>query len=130
VPALEGTVSETYEFLVSDSPLHFSVIAIMLGRLRMTIDDAIDDYENLTRLVFKFGSPGFHRFEILEHTIKTVVKQHTGDENAKMFDGGANACKACVALRKPLIILIFSLQLYYLCSDGTGPRQSSIAPHL
>jgi hypothetical protein len=62
----------------------------------MPIDDAIDYYENLSRKMFKprkgFGATKFDH-GVVERIIKDVVKQHTGDTNAKMYDNREGACK-------------------------------------
>ena len=70
----------------------------MLGRLRMSMVDAIDCYDNISGRVFsklnRWGD-GKYRAELLEEVIKEVVKRRTGDSEAQLLDDGAlgGVCK-------------------------------------
>jgi hypothetical protein len=72
----------------------------MLGRLRMSVDECIDQFAKLGRLVFsdRLSPPHEHMFksEKLEEAIKSVIKQQLGDENvdAPLRDPlGDDCCK-------------------------------------
>lgn len=83
------------------------LIAIMLGRLRMGIQETIDAYLTLAKDVFqeKPGSllvPGVlgamvgrARFSgtKLATAVKRVVKEQTGDENTSFFDSQEGQCR-------------------------------------
>ncbi|KDR80872.1 hypothetical protein GALMADRAFT_135962 [Galerina marginata CBS 339.88] len=72
------------------------LIAIMLGRLRMSVDECIIAYEKMASDIFnagilsevKNGSETGARFSaaVLEKSIKDVVEKHTGDPDAPMRD--------------------------------------------
>ena len=77
------------------------LIAIMLGRLRMTIDECIDAYTSLSDRVFEKKS---HRVNIkgklqgrfdaaeLERTVKQILVASGLDEDALLKDSGSS-CK-------------------------------------
>ncbi|KAG9669537.1 FabD/lysophospholipase-like protein, partial [Aureobasidium melanogenum] len=68
------------------------IIAIMLGRLRMGINDCIDTYRNLGREIFEKRQPfhflGQNKYDCtkLERTIKDVVQRHSGNTDALIAD--------------------------------------------
>ncbi|KAF5360891.1 hypothetical protein D9756_004636 [Leucocoprinus leucothites] len=68
------------------------LIAIMLGRLRMTIDQCIEAYEHLAAQIF--GASMACKVEDVMHT--EIVKQYTGDEEALMSDTSENPCRVFV----------------------------------
>ncbi|KAF5360636.1 hypothetical protein D9756_004637 [Leucocoprinus leucothites] len=82
------------------------LIAIMLGRLRMTIDQCIKAYERLSTQIF--GASMARKVEdvihtgarysasALENAVKEIVKQYTGDEEALMRDTSESPCKVFV----------------------------------
>lgn len=83
------------------------LIAIMLGRLQMTIPECIDTYTNLASQIFganaiekalNFANTGaYYGKDGLEKAVKALVKKRTGDENAPMLDPDTtNQCKVCV----------------------------------
>ncbi|KAH7126725.1 hypothetical protein B0J11DRAFT_460046 [Dendryphion nanum] len=81
------------------------LIAVMLGRLRMTVDEAIDAYLSLADRVFQKKA---HRVTVkgkiqgrfdsdeLARAVKEVVKRQGLDENALLKDEAANACRVFV----------------------------------
>ena len=74
-----------------------SIIALMLGRLGMSVDKAIRFYGNLTGDVFSHkqtGRDGKFQASRLEKVIKDIVKAETGKENERMLDTAPN-CKGC-----------------------------------
>ncbi|KAI0269329.1 acyl transferase/acyl hydrolase/lysophospholipase [Gloeopeniophorella convolvens] len=74
------------------------LIALMLGRLRMTIDEAIQSYAKLAQDVFsevKRGRSERFKAHKLEHFIKEMVRIHTGDANSRMMDSGDSAGRVC-----------------------------------
>ena len=73
----------------------------MLGRLRMSVDDAIKCYENLSKKIFsdmKWVGDGKYKATRLQNAIKDIVKEKVGDTEAPLFDDGSRGrvCKTCV----------------------------------
>ncbi|KAL2415078.1 hypothetical protein ABEF94_008442 [Exophiala dermatitidis] len=57
------------------------IIAIMLGRLRMSVDECIHEYERLSKAVFgqrKKGSPEIFSATALEEAIQSVIRRKLG----------------------------------------------------
>ncbi|KAK6003120.1 hypothetical protein QM012_000965 [Aureobasidium pullulans] len=91
------------------------LIAIMLGRLEMTVDECIQKYQDFMTKVFtiswlKRKASDWHiggdkyDAKILESCIKEVVKDRLGDENAMLLDDREGACKVFVtAVRKDAV---------------------------
>ncbi|KXN83116.1 Calcium-independent phospholipase A2-gamma [Leucoagaricus sp. SymC.cos] len=83
------------------------LIAIMLGRLRMTVDQCIEAYESLASKIFAesiqhqvydmANTGARYSASALESAIKEIVKKYTGDEDALMRDTSENPCKVFVA---------------------------------
>jgi hypothetical protein len=78
------------------------LIALMLGRLRMSVDDAIAAYAKLAKEVFSDIKPKGHegRFKTskLENAIKQIVgaRSASNDPEERMKGNRNNACKMCV----------------------------------
>jgi hypothetical protein len=87
------------------------ILVLMLGRLRMSIDDAIKYYDFLTRKVFSDGKKviGSSKFKAtaLEDAIKEMVKATTGDADSPMLDAlsDRDVCKTYV-----MVTLIVALR--------------------
>jgi predicted acylesterase/phospholipase RssA len=83
------------------------LIAVMLGRLQMTVQECMTAYYKLAESIFSGNSVqkafatattgACYSGDALEKAIKAVVKDKIGDENAVMLDGGVNGCKVFVA---------------------------------
>ena len=76
----------------------YSIIALMLGRLRMDVETAIDSYNNLAQQVFSDPKrwPGDGRFKAtnLEEAIKSVVRNVTGNPEEPLLEvGNAPLCR-------------------------------------
>lgn len=85
------------------------LIAIMLGRLEMTVDECITEYETLSRTIFakyKFGDKLMQggrleatgaRYDssILENAFKEFVGKKLGTKDAKLLNE-QGSCKVCV----------------------------------
>ena len=84
-------------------------MALMLGRLRMSLDDCEKEYDGISQRVFGKKNPIFsdqtsafvtnqHLYEAkpLEDAIKDVVGRVLKDSEATLFDASANAqqCRA------------------------------------
>ncbi|XRM40919.1 hypothetical protein ABZX51_004221 [Aspergillus tubingensis] len=76
------------------------IIALMLGRMRMTVESCIAEYQKLGKIVF--GEPRGLFYEnmfdakVLEEQTKKVVEKYLGDENDPLLDPlGDDACKTC-----------------------------------
>ncbi|KAG6852454.1 hypothetical protein H0H87_009915, partial [Tephrocybe sp. NHM501043] len=77
------------------------IIALMLGRLRMSVEDAINCYDTLAENVFSQVQDGgdlTKNATLLENIIKEIVKSKTGDSEAQMLDDRApgGICKTFV----------------------------------
>jgi patatin-like phospholipase/acyl hydrolase len=78
------------------------LIALMLGRLRMTVDDCIDAYVDLSREIFgkrnsfallrRLGGWAQYSAHLLEEKMKNIIKSKLGDADAKMKDPLRNRC--------------------------------------
>jgi hypothetical protein len=66
------------------------IIALMLGRLRMDVDTAINYYDNLAKQVFSASKcqPGNGRFKAtkLKEVIKSAVGDVTGDPEEPLLE--------------------------------------------
>jgi hypothetical protein len=77
------------------------LIAILLGRLRCSVPEAIDKYRTLARTVFSekkaTGKDGTFKASKLEQAIKGVIEEKlgTGHANERMFllDNSGRFCK-------------------------------------
>lgn len=76
----------------------------MLGRLKMSIDEAIKAYQRFAETVFagystkflEFLEKGFfYKGSVLEECIKEIVKERTGDSESSFLDGD-EGCKVYV----------------------------------
>jgi hypothetical protein len=71
------------------------IIAIMLSRLRMSVNECIKAYLELSENVFGNPQNIIYREKLnsnaLEQAIKVVVKKKTGDENVILLD--RSCCK-------------------------------------
>ena len=69
----------------------YRIIALMLGRLRMDVDTAIEHYHQLAKYVFSdpkpLGRDGKYKATKLEEVIKSVVKGVTGDSESPLLEG-------------------------------------------
>jgi calcium-independent phospholipase A2-gamma len=67
----------------------------MLGRMRMSIDDCINEYQRLGSIVFGKPRNGEYMFDekILVRETKAVVAKYLGKEDAPLLDPlGDDAC--------------------------------------
>ncbi|KAG6889009.1 hypothetical protein C0995_004477 [Termitomyces sp. Mi166 len=80
------------------------LIAIMLGRLQMTIPECIEVYESLASAIFSADlaektlnlstTGAYYKADNFEEGLKKLIKEKTGDENASMLDPDpTNKCK-------------------------------------
>ncbi|KIJ39564.1 hypothetical protein M422DRAFT_174934, partial [Sphaerobolus stellatus SS14] len=117
------------------------IIALMLGRLRMSINDVIDCYDQLTKTLFKatqVGRDGKFNHKVLEKVIKDVVKHQVGTDEERMLDTRDNACKAFVCSRAAQDLPAGIPQLFrtyqspeaktYNCMIWEAARATSAAP--
>ncbi|KAJ7878230.1 hypothetical protein B0H13DRAFT_2279107 [Mycena leptocephala] len=80
-------------------PYHVRLIALMLGRLRMSVKDAVKAYRELSKEVFSDvksqGSNGRFKASKLEKAIKGIVGAHSASQNPEegMKDTRENPCK-------------------------------------
>ena len=87
--------------LCADACLLSSLIALMLGRLGMSVDKAIRCYGILTGTVFSdvkqpWGDGRFKASQ-LEKVLKEIVKEQTGQESERMMETPPqdSGCKTC-----------------------------------
>ncbi|KAG9082952.1 hypothetical protein FRC06_004761, partial [Ceratobasidium sp. 370] len=80
-----------------------AVAVCMLGRLRMSLDQVISCYQRLAEVFSDQKLLGTSAFKIsnLRATLKRIVYEATGDENARMLDTspGADKCRTVVFAR-------------------------------
>jgi hypothetical protein len=73
------------------------IIALMLGRLRMSVGEAIEDYGTLAQRVFSdprlIGGDGKFKARNLEDAIKEIVEKKAGRADEPMIDPRPDACK-------------------------------------
>ncbi|KAL8670970.1 MAG: hypothetical protein Q9168_004518 [Polycauliona sp. 1 TL-2023] len=70
------------------------LISIMLSRLRMTVDDCINEYKTLGQRIFgnprpfAFGAVMWHKFDyrVLEEVIKNVTRRHSEKSDVDVLD--------------------------------------------
>ncbi len=72
--------------------VYHRIIALMLGRLRLDVDTAIEKYYVLAKEIFgvsnkKLSGDGKFNAEKLEEAIKSVVKSVTGDSESPLLEG-------------------------------------------
>jgi hypothetical protein len=78
------------------------LIALMLGRLRMSVKDAVKAYGELSKEVFSDvksqGSDGWFKASKLEKAIKGIVGAHSASQDPEegMKDTREKTCKTCV----------------------------------
>jgi len=85
--------------IVSLIVTHFRLIALLLGRLKLSVPEAMEAYRSLAKNVFgekKRFSDGKFNEKALEQAIKDTVKTKLGDSEERMLDpeSGAEVCKA------------------------------------
>jgi hypothetical protein len=75
------------------------LIALLLGRLRLSVPEAIDKYRLLAKQVFSDkksrGKDGCFKASNLEKAIKATVEEKLGEGHAddKMFVANGSSCK-------------------------------------
>jgi hypothetical protein len=78
------------------------LIAILLGRLRLTTSEAIFHYTNLSKTIFseknRFWKDGTFKASNLEKAIKSVLETKLGKDhsNEMMYDSRDEICKTQV----------------------------------
>ncbi|KEP50937.1 kinesin light chain [Rhizoctonia solani 123E] len=76
------------------------ISACMLGRLRLSVHKAIEEYAKLVKEVFKdkkMGGPTMYKQTKLQEALKTIIREAAGDEGERMSGGqGSNGCKTVV----------------------------------
>lgn len=91
------------------------LIAIMLGRLRMTVDECIAAYASLSRKVFeKKGHrarldgrlQGRYDAKALEQAVQQILAENGHDKDALLKDSSDGACKVYVDAPVPLHVVL------------------------
>ena len=92
ISAITATLLTHYTKIV-----YYRIIALMLGRLRMDVDTAIEHYDDLTKQVFSdvkaWGGDGKFKATKLEKAVKSVVEAMTGDSESPLLDNQAEVCR-------------------------------------
>ncbi|KAH0551461.1 hypothetical protein GP486_007324, partial [Trichoglossum hirsutum] len=121
------------------------LIAILLGRLKLSVSEAIDRYRILAETVFSEkkarGKDGMFKASKLKQAIKDVVESKLGpghaDENMFELEGSEGACKAFVCAvaaqnitRRPRLFRSYSADKNegYNCTIWEAGRATSAAP--
>ncbi|KAJ7831042.1 hypothetical protein B0H13DRAFT_1915667 [Mycena leptocephala] len=114
------------------------LIALMLGRLRMSVKDAVKAYGELSKEVFSDvksqGSDGRFKASKLEKAIKGIVGAHSAlqDPEEGMEDTRENPCKTSVQRilsRAPMLKKILNLVFPAMdCTIWQAGRATSAAP--
>ncbi|KAF9479446.1 FabD/lysophospholipase-like protein [Pholiota conissans] len=115
------------------------IIALMLGRLRMDVNSAIDHYDNLAKNVFstkKLWGDGKFKATKLEAAIKSVVRSITGDSESPLLEGGpGQICRTFVCAKNavnmgiPVRFRTYpSRETHINCTIWQAARATSAAP--
>ncbi|KAG9125347.1 hypothetical protein FRC07_007990 [Ceratobasidium sp. 392] len=96
----------------------------MLGRLRMSVDEAMDWFQELVSLVFskrKRWGDGTFKARNLELVVGRMVLKHTGRADAPMVDRTAKGCKTVVCAKAARAMRGVTLFRSYLSSENQAP---------
>ncbi|EKM81516.1 hypothetical protein AGABI1DRAFT_83008 [Agaricus bisporus var. burnettii JB137-S8] len=115
------------------------IIALMLGRLRMDVDTAIKNYDDLAKQVFsamKLWGDGKFKATTLEAAMKSVVKTVTGDSESPLLEGDqAGVCRTFVCAKNahnmdiPVLFRTYqSGETHSNCKIWEAARATSAAP--
>ncbi|KAF7763958.1 hypothetical protein Agabi119p4_8495 [Agaricus bisporus var. burnettii] len=117
------------------------IIALMLGRLRMDVDTALTQYDDLAKQVFSAMKPwpwgdGKFRATTLEAAMKSVVKNVTGDSESSLLEGDqARVCRTFVCAKNahnmeiPVLFRTYQSRETHLdCKIWEAARATSAAP--
>lgn len=85
-----GCVTNVFQTLVllADYPNELRIIALLLGRLRMSVDEAIVAYMSLCEQVFsdtRWISAQQYKTSKLEAALKEIVRAKTGSSETRMM---------------------------------------------
>ncbi|KAL1705461.1 acyl transferase/acyl hydrolase/lysophospholipase, partial [Schizophyllum commune] len=76
-------------------------IALLLGRLRLSIENAIECYGRLVRQVFaQIKGDGSFRASHLEKVVKEISRRYGDGEDTPLFDTQPSVCKTFVCVRE------------------------------
>ncbi|KDR66773.1 hypothetical protein GALMADRAFT_80462, partial [Galerina marginata CBS 339.88] len=117
------------------------IIALMLGRLRMDVDTAIEHYDSLAKEVFsdrKLWGDGKFKAATLEKAIKAVVRSVTGDDESLLLEGNQEGvCRTFVCAMNahnmngniPVLFRTYKSHKVHLnCKIWEAARATSAAP--
>ncbi|CUA75393.1 Nephrocystin-3 [Homo sapiens] [Rhizoctonia solani] len=112
---------------------HFDVIAgtgtggisaCMIGRLRMPIDNAIEEYAKMMESIFsekKMSGPTMYKSTRLEEALKAVIQNAMGNKDERMIeDRGGNGCKTQVFFSMDYVGIPVLFRSY-IVSANPGP---------
>ncbi|KAH8832820.1 acyl transferase/acyl hydrolase/lysophospholipase [Flagelloscypha sp. PMI_526] len=101
------------------------IIAILIGRLGLTVDEAFQSYAELSEEIFKKGLGREALSERFEIAAKKLVAKHTGSEDTKMsVPGNKIRCKTFVLAMSPDNMDRGSVQYFrtYRSRSNQGPN--------
>ncbi|KAI9665063.1 MAG: hypothetical protein M1821_006511 [Bathelium mastoideum] len=104
------------------------LIAVLLGRLRMSIDEAIESYDKFSRSIFGKKQrlrDGKYSAKTFETIIKSVVASKLGDESATMREPIEHSCKSFVCTVSTLNVPRTRLFRSY-CTSETSEHDCTI----
>ncbi|CAE6427005.1 unnamed protein product [Rhizoctonia solani] len=102
-----------------------SIIAILLGRLELQIEDAIEAYQQIVKDTFserKLSGEGAFKTTNLENTITRVVEQYTGRTDTLMMDPGGCKTFVCAMQANNMTTGIPTLIRTYSVPRNDGPK--------
>ena len=82
--------------LTQERQYFLRLIAIMLGRLKMSIKECIAAYDDLASTIFdpiNTIEDGYYDPAVLEKAVKGIISAHLQDENAPMTSPPSDKCK-------------------------------------
>ncbi|KAF7778948.1 hypothetical protein Agabi119p4_3293 [Agaricus bisporus var. burnettii] len=115
------------------------IIALMLGRLRMDVETAIERYNDLAKRVFstpKRWGDGAFKSTTLEEAMKSVVETVTGDSESPLLESDqAGVCRTFVCAKNahnmdsPVLFRTYqSRETHFNCKIWEAARATSAAP--
>ncbi|CAE6511146.1 unnamed protein product [Rhizoctonia solani] len=101
------------------------IIAILLGRLGLRVENAIETYQQIVRDAFsekKFSGEGTFKTTNLGNTITRVIERYTGRADTLMMDSGRCKTFVCATQADNMTAGIPTLIRSYSVPENDGPK--------